>query len=73
MSNYKPYSREWHRQRFLKEALDSYLDDNAGNEILIGDILYVLACRSESCYAGFQKVNQLEHMISNISIQKAEE
>ena len=23
---YKPYSPEWHRKRYLKEAIDKYLD-----------------------------------------------
>ena len=25
--SYKPYSSEWHRKRYLKEALDTYFDD----------------------------------------------
>ena len=27
MTHYKPYSQEWHRQRYLKEALDKYFDE----------------------------------------------
>jgi hypothetical protein len=25
--DYRPYSPEWHRKRYLKEALDKYFDD----------------------------------------------
>lgn len=65
MNNYKPYSSEWHRRRFLHEAVNSYLDDSAGNEILVGDLISIINERSESCYADFQKLNQLEYMIRN--------
>ena len=32
--DYKPYSPEWHRKRYLKEALDKYFDDYVENEII---------------------------------------
>ena len=41
--DYKPYSPEWHRKDFLKEALDKYLDDYASNEIIREDILDILS------------------------------
>ena len=34
---YKPYSPEWHRHRYLKEAIDKYLDDYVDNDIIIKD------------------------------------
>jgi len=63
--NYKPYSPEWHRKRYLKEALDKYLDDYVENEIILEDILDILAERSESAYQEFTKINQLESMIDS--------
>ena len=30
---YKPYSPEWHRYRYLKEAIDKYLDDYVDNQV----------------------------------------
>ena len=42
MTHYKPYSPEWHRKRYLKEALLTYLDDGVSNEIIYEDILDVL-------------------------------
>jgi hypothetical protein len=62
--DYKPYSPEWHRKRYLKEALDKYLDDYVENEIILEDILDILAERSESAYQEFSKINQLESMIN---------
>jgi len=62
--HYKPYSPEWHRKRYLKEALDKYLDDYVENEVILEDILDILAERSESAYQEFSKINQLESMIN---------
>ena len=58
--HYKPYSPEWHRYRYLKEALDKYLDDYVDNDIIRDDILDILAERSELAYAEFNKVSELE-------------
>ena len=49
--DYKPYSPEWHRKRYLKEALDRYLDDYVDNTTIKNDILDILSARSESAYA----------------------
>lgn len=61
--NYKPYSSEWHRYRYLKEALDKYLDDYVENTTIVADILNILSNRSEAAYQEFEKVNQLENLI----------
>ena len=58
--NYKPYSPEWHRKRYLKEALDKYLDDYVDNDIIREDILDILNERSKAAYAEFNKVTELE-------------
>lgn len=60
--DYKPYSPEWHRKRYLKEALDKYFDDCVDNEVIRGDILDILSERSEKAYAEFTKLNQLEQL-----------
>ena len=61
--DYKPYSPEWHRKRYLKEALDKYLDDYVENSLIVEDILDILGERSEIAYAEFNKVSELEYMI----------
>jgi len=61
--DYKPYSPEWTRYRYLKEALDTYLDDYVSNEVIIADILAVLSDRSEAAHQEFVKVNALESLL----------
>jgi len=63
--DYKPYSPEWHRKRYLKEALDRYLDDYVDNTTIKNDILDILSARSESAYAEFNKVTELESMLES--------
>ena len=60
---YKPYSAEWHRYRYLKEALDKYLDDYVDNTTIVADILDILSERSENAFKEFEQINQLEGMI----------
>ena len=62
--HYKPYSPEWHRYRYLKEALDKYLDDYVDNNQIMNDILDILQDRSETAYAEFTRVNELENRIT---------
>jgi len=64
MTHYKPYSPEWHRKRYLKEALLTYLDDGVSNETIYEDILDVLQERSDSAYADWNKTEELSEMIS---------
>jgi hypothetical protein len=61
---YRPYSPEWHRKRYLKEALDKYLDDYVDNQIILNDIRDILHERSEGAYLELQRINQLEHYLS---------
>lgn len=61
--NYKPYSLEWHRKRYLKEALDNYLNDQVDNNVIYSDIMDILHERSETAYNEFKKVTDLESMI----------
>ena len=58
--DYRPYSPEWHRKRYLKEALDKYFDDYVDNEVIRADILDILAEKSEQGYAECTKINDLE-------------
>ena len=64
MTHYKPYSPEWHRKRYLKEALNKYLDEYIDNEVILEDILEILSERSERAYEEFSRINDLEAMIN---------
>lgn len=61
---YKPYSPEWHRYRYLKEAIDTYLDDGVDPTNIVDDIKTILHNRSEIAYLEFTRINQLEHYLS---------
>jgi hypothetical protein len=41
--NYRPYSIEWNRRRHLSEAIKSYFNDDVEPNIIVDDILDVLA------------------------------
>ena len=62
--NYKPYSHEWHRYRYLKEAVDKYLDDYVDPGIILDDIRDVLHSRSERAYEEFTRINELQNNLS---------
>ena len=57
--HYKPYSPEWHRYRYLKEAIDKYLDDYVENDIIVGDILNIVCDRQEAAHAEYHKLEDL--------------
>lgn len=40
--NYKPYSVEWTRKRYLSEAIQQYFDNDASLDSVLGDIVSVL-------------------------------
>ncbi len=61
MTQYKPYSPEWHRKRYLKEALDRYVEDDAGIDTVVTDILDILYTDSEVKLAAFEKANALAY------------
>ena len=58
--NYKPYSPEWHRYRYLKEAIDKYLDDYIDNDIIMNDILNIVCGRQERAHTEYKKLEDLE-------------
>ena len=62
---YKPYSPECNRYRYLKEALDTYLNEYVDNEVILTDILTILNERSEKAYNEFTRLNELESMLES--------
>ena len=40
--DYKPYSVEWTRRRYLAEAIQQYFDTDAPTDVILGDIVDVL-------------------------------
>tara|TARA_B100000073_G_scaffold82085_1_gene62585 strand:+ start:272 stop:469 length:198 start_codon:yes stop_codon:yes gene_type:complete len=58
--SYKPYSSEWHRKRYLKEALDTYFDDYVDNEVIYEDIMDILGARMSAAVDEVNKVLDLK-------------
>ena len=58
--DYKPYSPEWHRKRYLKEALDKYFDDYVDNEVIHNDLMDILSTRMSAAVNEVNKVLDLK-------------
>ena len=58
--DYKPYSPEWHRKRYLKEALDMYFDDYVDNEVIFSDMMDILSVRMSAAVDEVNKVIDLK-------------
>ena len=41
--NYKPYSMEWNRRRYLSDAIKTYFNDEVEPNIIVDDILDALS------------------------------
>ena len=66
--NYKPYSQEWNRRRYLSEAINTYFNDGVDPDLIIDDILDILTEEIEY-YRGraedLQRVMQVMDGIKN--------
>ncbi len=40
--DYKPYSTEWNRKRYLAEAMQKYFDDESSVDVVVSDIVDIL-------------------------------
>ena len=41
--NYKPYSMEWNRRRYLSDAIKTYFNDEVEPNIIVDEMLDVLS------------------------------
>jgi len=63
--DYKPYSPEWNRYRYLKEALDTYFDDYAPTETILEDIETILSSRSKTALDEYTRVTDLQKKLQD--------
>ena len=63
--DYKPYSPEWHRKRYLKEALDKYFDDYVDNKVIHGDLMDILSVRMSAAVNEVNKVLDLKDKLKD--------
>ena len=62
--DYKPYSPQWTRKRYLKEALESYLEDGTEDSTIYEDILDILNAKASSAIAEYDKLAELTDKLS---------
>lgn len=63
--DYKPYSSEWNRKRYLREALEAYFNDYIDNDVIYNDLMDILHERSEQAYHEFSRINELQSKINS--------
>ena len=63
--DYKPYSPEWNRYRYFKEALDTYFDDYAPTETILEDIETILSSRSKTALDEYTRVTDLQKKLQD--------
>jgi hypothetical protein len=61
--DYKPYTVEWSRKRYLSEAIQKYFEDNVSADVIVGDILDTL---EDWALSYKNKTNKLEEVISKL-------
>lgn len=61
--DYKPYTVEWSRKRYLSEAIQKYFEDNVSTDVIVGDILDTL---EDWALSYKNKTNKLEEVISKL-------
>ena len=59
MANYKPYSPEWNRKRYLKESIQSYFDDNVEVDVIVSDIFESLNDQYDYYQGRADKLNEV--------------
>jgi len=57
--NYKPYSAEWSRKRYLAEAIQKYFEDNAQADVIVQDIVDILEDWTASSMNQTNKLNDV--------------
>ena len=61
---YKPYSPEWNRKRYLREALETYFNDYVDIDVIYDDLMDILHERSEQAYNEFARINELQSLLN---------
>lgn len=61
--NYKPYTLEWSRKRYLNEAIQKYFDDDCSAEVVLGDIIDIL---EENLFEYRKKLDKINIILENV-------
>ena len=63
--NYKPYSMEWNRKRYLSDAIKTYFNDDIEPTVIVDDILDVLSEESDYYKGRADNLQQVMDGIKN--------
>ena len=61
--NYKPYTPEWSRKRYLSESIQKYFDSDASIDIILGDIASIL---EENIEHHENKAKRFQEVLDNL-------
>lgn len=61
---YKPYTLEWSRKRYLFEAIQKYFDDDASSEVILEDIIDIL---EEVSFKHKKSLDRINYILDNLS------
>jgi hypothetical protein len=67
MTDYKPYSVEWSRKRYLSEALQKYFDDDVSVNVILDDIVDVLSQNTEEHRSRAEKFQNVLDGLKSLS------
>ena len=67
MTDYKPYSAEWSRKRYLAEALQKYFDDDVSVDVILDDIVDVLSKNAEEHRSRAEKFQEVLDGLKSLS------
>jgi hypothetical protein len=67
MTDYKPYSVEWSRKRYLSEALQKYFDDDASVNVILDDIVDVLSQNAVEHRSRAEKFQEVLNGLKSLS------
>ena len=63
--DYKPYSFEWSRKRYLSEAIEQYFDSDAPVSTIIDDIVDILEKNVQSHRGRADKIEEVLNSIKS--------
>lgn len=67
MTDYKPYSAEWSRKRYLSEALQTYFNDNVSVDVILDDIVDVLSENASEHKSRAEKFQEVLNGLKSLS------
>lgn len=63
MTNYKPYSPEWSRKRYLAEAIQTYFNDDVSVQVILNDIVDIL---EESAFNARSRADKFQEVLDGL-------